>query len=120
MLVPGAPGPRAPLSARRGGRAAACGGRARGARASSRLISDGRRARSWIASPVLMDPHRAALATRPDLRNVAIVAHVDHGKTTLVDAMLWQTGAFRAGAEVAERVLDSLDLEREKGITILA
>jgi GTP-binding protein len=51
---------------------------------------------------------------------VAIVAHVDHGKTTLVDAMLWQSGAFRAGQEVADRVLDSMDLEREKGITILA
>ena len=57
---------------------------------------------------------------RTDLRNIAIVAHVDHGKTTLVDAMLWQSGAFRPNQDVAERVLDSMDLEREKGITILA
>ena len=61
-----------------------------------------------------------ALATRADVRNVAIVAHVDHGKTTLVDAMLTQTGAFSAHAAVADRAMDSGDLEKEKGITILA
>jgi GTP-binding protein len=59
-------------------------------------------------------------ARNPGIRNVAIIAHVDHGKTTLVDAILRQTGAFRAGQAVAERVLDSNELERERGITILA
>ncbi len=60
------------------------------------------------------------MPAREDLRDIAIVAHVDHGKTTLVDAMLWQAGSFRDNEEVADRVLDSMDLEREKGITILA
>ncbi|MBI2210277.1 MAG: GTP-binding protein, partial [Deltaproteobacteria bacterium] len=57
---------------------------------------------------------------REDIRNVGIIAHVDHGKTTLVDAMLHQSGIFRANEQVMERVMDSLDLERERGITILA
>ncbi len=65
-----------------------------------------------------LEPARAVL--REDLRNIAIIAHVDHGKTTLVDAMLWQSGVFRENQEVVERVMDSNDLEREKGITILA
>ncbi len=65
-------------------------------------------------------PAGAPTAVRADLRNVAIVAHVDHGKTTLVDAMLRQTGAFRSNQAVVDRVMDSGDLEREKGITILA
>ena len=63
---------------------------------------------------------RIMMHTRDDVRNLAIIAHVDHGKTTLVDAMLWQSGIFRDNEQVAERVLDSLDLEREKGITIMA
>src|SRR5262245_58990710 len=61
-------------------------------------------------------PHQ----TRDDVRNLAIIAHVDHGKTTLVDAMLWQSGIFRENEYVAERVMDSIDLEREQGITIMA
>src|SRR6185369_15103779 len=62
----------------------------------------------------------AEIMARNDLRNIAIVAHVDHGKTTLVDFLLRQTGAFRENEVVAERVMDSNDLERERGITILA
>ena len=67
-------------------------------------------------------PDKSLPVTASDLRNVAIVAHVDHGKTTLVDAMLRQAGAFTAHEleGVADRVMDSGDLEREKGITILA
>jgi GTP-binding protein len=66
------------------------------------------------------DPEPATVPTRADLRNIAIIAHVDHGKTTLVDAMLRQSGAFNAHEEQTDRVMDSMDLEREKGITILA
>ena len=61
-----------------------------------------------------------SINTRKDIRNLAIIAHVDHGKTTLVDAMLWQSGVFRENQQVVERVMDSIDLEREKGITIMA
>jgi GTP-binding protein len=61
-----------------------------------------------------------ALQNRSDYRNIAIIAHVDHGKTTLVDHMLRQSGTFRDNQVVAERVMDSNDLEREKGITIMA
>src|SRR3990172_10602233 len=60
------------------------------------------------------------MKTRDDIRNLAIIAHVDHGKTTLVDAMLWQSGIFRSNQKVNERVMDNIDLEREKGITIMA
>ena len=57
---------------------------------------------------------------RKDIRNIAIIAHVDHGKTTLVDAMLRQSGTFRENEQVRDRVMDSMDLERERGITIMA
>src|SRR3954451_18279813 len=68
-----------------------------------------------------MPPHRKSQQiANPLRRNVAIIAHVDHGKTTLVDALLRQSGSFRANQQVADRVMDSMDLERERGITILA
>jgi len=59
----------------------------------------------------------ASFVTRHDLRNIAIIAHVDHGKTTLVDAMLWQSGAFKEHEQVVDRVMDSLDLERNWAIS---
>src|SRR6266480_3414136 len=91
----------------------------RGTRADARSKSTHRIAPKPAGAAVFRRyPLRMAL--REDIRDIAIVAHVDHGKTTLVDAMLWQSGSFRANQEVAERVMDSLDLEREKGITILA
>ena len=79
----------------------------------------------WIVSPLnraaaARCPEEVRVKAREDIRNVAIIAHVDHGKTTLVDAMLRQSGAFGAHETLTDRVMDSLDLEREKGITILA
>src|SRR5258705_10131530 len=76
--------------------------------------------RNRMTSTHTTRPTGADVAVRDDIRNIAIIAHVDHGKTTLVDAMLWQSGVFRENQEVVERVMDSNDLEREKGITILA
>jgi len=64
--------------------------------------------------------YSGSMQQRESIRNIAIIAHVDHGKTTLVDAMLWQSGLFRENQAVAERIMDSMDLEREKGITIMA
>ena len=71
-------------------------------------------------SPSVANHKAPAAVANPNRRNVAIIAHVDHGKTTLVDAMLHQSGAFRANERVAERAMDSNELERERGITILA
>src|SRR5688572_22940022 len=71
-------------------------------------------------APSTTMPMAPGAAVRSDVRDLAIVAHVDHGKTTLVDAMLRQSGVFRADQVVADRVLDSMDLERERGITIMA
>src|ERR1041384_5226483 len=68
----------------------------------------------------MSSPLKSRQIANPNRRNVAIIAHVDHGKTTLVDALLRQSGSFRANQQVADRVLDSMDLERERGITIMA
>jgi len=91
-------------------------------RTSGSLLPESARRRPASVAEHLTGAHvtTSALIPRDDLRNVAIIAHVDHGKTTLVDAMLWQSGVFRANQDVAERVMDSNDLERERGITILA
>ena len=78
---------------------------------------------SALANEQVSDQSTAKPAAPPALKpifNIAIIAHVDHGKTTLVDAMLRQSGTFRANEAVAERVMDSNDLERERGITIMA
>src|SRR5436309_4095916 len=86
-------------------------------------MTDDLRSRTPLEEPLEelpADPRRQATKTREHIRNLAIVAHVDHGKAALVDAMLRQTGAFRANEQLVDRVLDSGDLEREKGITILA
>ena len=73
-----------------------------------------------VVEYVYRDEERDMQITREDVRNVAIIAHVDHGKTTLVDELLKQSGVFRDNQEVAERVMDSNDIERERGITILS
>ena len=74
-----------------------------------------------IGERTVIDEERGLIMKikREDIRNIAIIAHVDHGKTTLVDQLLKQSGVFRANQEVEERVMDSNDIERERGITIL-
>ena len=82
-----------------------------------------RRTAPAAATDILLDVPlhtKSRQIANPLRRNIAIIAHVDHGKTTLVDALLRQSGAFRANQQVAERVMDNTDLERERGITILA
>ena len=79
-----------------------------------------RRRRRDVAGVTERAWYDAVMQQRESIRNIAIIAHVDHGKTTLVDAMLWQSGLFRENQAVAERIMDSMDLEREKGITIMA
>ncbi len=76
--------------------------------------------RAPAAAPAGRSLSSGAVPERSDIRNVAIIAHVDHGKTTLVDAMLRQSGVFAAHETLEDRVLDSMDQERERGITILA
>jgi GTP-binding protein len=74
----------------------------------------------WWCADIWVRSQRQGEGLNKEIRNIAIIAHVDHGKTTLVDAMLRQSGVFRANQELVERVMDSNDLERERGITILA